>query len=87
MVEDRLPRHPYPLVVKCVAVIREFYRKSVKSRVGVEGRRTVSEEVVETVTDGNKEGGSANRAGIDNTVTVYFYVVIFVFLCFYEQRF
>ena len=44
LIEDRLPKHPYPVMVKCVAVIREFYRKSVKSRVSILGRMKTKDE-------------------------------------------
>ena len=86
LVEDRLPKHPYHLVVKCVAVIREFYRKSVKSRVSVVGRREVREEVVETALDGVTEGNVASEACIGGHGTVYNYMLIFVLLFCYVHR-
>ena len=48
LTQDRLPKHPYPVMVKCVAVIREFYRKSVKSRVSILGRKKGKEGDQET---------------------------------------
>ena len=86
LVKDRLPKHPYHLVVKCVAVIREFYRKSVKSRVSVVGRREVTEQVVETALDGATEGGTESRTGIGSYCSAYYYVLIFELLFCYGQR-
>ena len=36
-----MPRFPKPVIVKCVAVIKEFYRKSDKARVKIIGRKKI----------------------------------------------
>jgi hypothetical protein len=80
LTEDRLPKHPYPVMVKCVAVIREFYRKSVKARVSILGRKKVKGGVKETSNDGTTEGFVSSAAHIFTSVTYYwllkFYLVI-----------
>ena len=35
---ETLPRPPHPLMVKCVAVIREFYKQAVRAEVVIKGR-------------------------------------------------
>ena len=66
LTEDRLTKHPYPVMVKCVAVIREFYRKSVKSRVSILGRKKGKEGDQETSYDGTTEGVVSSAADIFN---------------------
>ena len=41
LINDKLPRFPKPVIVKCVAVIKEFYRKSDKARVKIIGRKKI----------------------------------------------
>ena len=74
LTEDRLPQHPYPVMVKCVAVIREFYRKSVKSRVSILGRKKTKDE--EEFDDGTTEGFVSSAAEIFTSVT---FIWLFIF--------
>ena len=39
LIEEELPKFPKPVIIKCVAVIKEFYRKADKVRVKIIGRK------------------------------------------------
>ena len=41
LIEEELPKFPKPVIIKCVAVIKEFYRKADKVRVKIIGRKRV----------------------------------------------
>lgn len=69
LTEDKLPSSPYPLMVKCVAVIREFYRKSVKARVSVGGRRKAKEGAKDTFYDWTTERFVSSGEGLVMHVT------------------
>ena len=86
-------RHPIPVNVKCVAVIKEFYRKSVKVQVKVLGRKKfraqdinndVEDEIYEDWTtenwdDEEEEGFSSNSVNYRLLSTDY-YLVLFTYL-------
>ena len=80
LTEDRLPQHPYPVMVKCVAVIREFYRKSVKSRVSILGRKKVKDE--EESNDGTTEGFVSSATEILMSVTFYWLLTFYLVILF-----
>ena len=80
LTEDRLPKHPYPVMVKCVAVIREFYRKSVKSRVSILGRKITKDE--EDSNDGTTEGFVSSAAHIVKSVTFYWLLTFYLVILF-----
>ena len=62
---DNLARVPRQLVVKCVAVIKEFYRKGVKVEVEVRGRQLDSQDQV-SVKD---KAGDWRKNTVNNTGT------------------
>ena len=82
LTEDRLPKHPYPVMVKCVAVIREFYRKSVKSRVSILGREKVKDAVKDAYNDGTTEGFVSSAAEICMSVTFYWLLIFYLVILF-----
>ena len=82
LTEDRLPQHPYPVMVKCVAVIREFYRKSVKSRVSILGREKVKDAVKDAYNDGTTEGFVSSAAEIYMSVTFYWLLIFYLVILF-----
>ena len=69
-------------MVKCVAVIREFYRKSVKSRVSILGRKKVKEGDKETFEDGTTEGFVSSDADIFKSVTFYWLLTFYLVILF-----
>ena len=87
LTEDRLPQHPYPVMVKCVAVIREFYRKSVKSRVNILGRKKTKGEIREEYYDGTTEGFVPSDAETSKLVTFYALLIFYVNIGLFFQRF
>ena len=82
LTEDRIPHHPHPFMVKCVAVIREFYRKSVKSRVKVVGRKEVINKVVEMVEDKTTESFMSSRGEVKKLYVTINYLLLLLLLCY-----
>ena len=60
---DNLSRLPPQLVVKCVALIKEFYRKGIKVRVEVKGRK------LESATDVRNKTWEGRRGNITTSGT------------------
>ena len=82
LTEDQLPHPPYPLMVKCVAVIREFYRKSVKARVSVIGRKKVKEGTKEVFYDWTTEGFVSGGVRAVLSVTYYWLLIVALVILF-----
>ena len=84
-------RHPTPVNVKCVAVIKEFYRKSVKVQVKVLGRKkfraqdrsnVVEDDIYEdwTPEDGDEEEDFSSNSAIYWLLSTDYYLVLFTYL-------
>ena len=73
---DNLSRLPPQLVVKCVALIKEFYRKGIKVRVEVKGRK------LESATDVRNKTWEGRRGNITtsgtNTTSIFLLMELFL---------
>jgi len=89
LIEEKLPRHPIPVNVKCVAVIKEFYRKSVKVQVKVLGRKkfhtkdrnnVIEDDIYEDWTTENWEDDFGSNSATYWLISSDYYLVLFTYL-------